>query len=345
LSAALLVGSACTAMSPPDEPASEGDRVETTAAPASVPGTSSTLAGPSGEAVLVEPVGADAEPPTQRPQLVPADLEPVGPIRVRGTEPVVIDGKWVTDPDGRCIDIFGAPEITITNSIIGPCGATAIQIEGSSKVTISDNRVVDSPNGINVLTSRQVDVRHNEFVNAGRNFVFFDKVTGPGNRISDNVGFNRLGESEAEDFINLYKSSGTAESPIIVSGNHLENGGPSTSGSGIMTADAGGAHQLIENNTLVNPGQVGIGVASGTDITVRGNRVVGEQLDWSNIGIYVWEQYGLPCSDIRVENNLVRWSNAEGQSNGWWNGGGCGEVAGIEQNNFRSLLTIESIAR
>ena len=93
-----------------------------------------------------------------------------------------------------------------------------------------------------------------------------------------------------------------------------------------MLGDGGGSYQFVEGNVLVNPGQVGIGVASGTNMTVRGNRIYSSSLPWSNVGLYVWNQYGAACGNVEVSGNQVNWTNAGGSSNGWWGGGGCGEV-------------------
>ena len=73
---------------------------------------------------------------------------------------------------------------------------------------------------------------------------------------------------------------------------------------GAVLGDGGGGHVIVEGNALVNPGQVGIGVASGTDITVTGNSVYSEALPWSNVGIYVWNQYGSACGNIQITTDV-----------------------------------------
>ena len=59
------------------------------------------------------------------------------------------------------------------------------------------------------------------------------------------------------------------------------------SGGGIMLGDDGGAYEVAERNVLVDPGQYGIGVASGNNMTVRDNRIYGRKQDFTNVGIYV----------------------------------------------------------
>jgi len=202
---------------------------------------------------------------------------------------------------------------------------------------VSGNYITDTGNGVLVHRSESVRVDENAFVYAGRNFVQFDKVNGPGSSISGNRGQNDLGGSNAEDLISLFRSNGTTSSPIMVVGNHLRNGGPSDSGSGIMMGDAGGSHQVVEGNVLVNPGQVGIGVASGTDMTIRGNRVYGSDVSWSNTGVYVWNQYESACGNVEVADNQVNWTAAAGHSNAWWSGGGCGDVS-VHGNDWNAPI-------
>ena len=154
-----------------------------------------------------------------------------------------------------------------------------------------------------------------------------------------NVGDVPLGNAVTEDLISLYRSTGTPKSPIKVLRNRLRGGGRSPSGSGILLGDNGGSHQVAACNTLVEPGQVGIGVASGTNIDVLRNRLFHGPRPWSNLALYVWNQTpAAPCRNVRVEGNDVSWRNAEGESYGWWNGGGCGAVD-RSGNDFDAGLT------
>ncbi len=104
-----------------------------------------------------------------------------------------------------------------------------------------------------------------------------------------------------------------------------------------MLGDGGGSHQFVEDNVLVDPGQVGIGVASGTSITVRSNLVYSSAVPWSNVGIYVWNQYDSSCGDVEVSGNQVNWTAAGGYENAWWSGGGCGSV-NLSGNNWSASV-------
>jgi hypothetical protein len=284
-----------------------------------------------------------------------------GPLVLRGVSGETISGLHVSNPSGPCVLIENSTDIRLEGMKFGPCGGEAVKVMSSSDVTVTDSlvsgttraiygwnvkgftvsnvSVADSGSGVVAVDSSQVVVEFSTFTNAGRNFVQFDKVNGAGNRVVGNVGENVIGGSNAEDFISIYKSSGTSSDPLLVSGNRLRNGGPSKSGSGIMVGDAGGSHIVVSDNILVNPGQVGIGVASGTNVRILNNRVYSDSFAWSNVGIYVWNQYSTACSSIEVSGNQVRWLNASGNSNGGWNNGNCGTVAGWSNNDWQADLT------
>jgi hypothetical protein len=263
----------------------------------------------------------------------PPPRTPSGPIEIHGESNVVIENLHISNPDGRCVTVTRSSNVIIRNSTIGPCGDEAVYLSDVDTALVTDNYITDTGNGVLVHRSESIRVDGNALVNAGRNFVQFDKVNGGGSSISGNRGQNELGGSNAEDLISLFASNGTAGSPILIVGNHLRNGGPSDSGSGIMLGDGGGSHQLVEGNVLVNPGQVGIGVASGYDIAVRGNRIFSSAVSWSNTGLYVWNQYDSECDDITVAGNQVNWTASGGYSNGWWDGGGCSNLS-VHDNDW-----------
>lgn len=263
-----------------------------------------------------------------------------GPITIQGEENTVIENLRITNPNGPCIYIDSAANILIRNSEIGPCADGGIRATSVSGLKIQNNTIRDNALGIYVLLGTQIEISQNDMVNTGRNLVQFDKVSGPNNSFSHNRGSHTRGNPVTEDLISMYKSSGTAASPIKITHNRIRNGGSSATGSGIMLGDVGGAHQLAAYNTLVDPGQVGIGVASGTNIRVIGNRVYQSALPHSNVGLYVWNQYSTTCASIEVSENQVDWARANGASYPWWDGGGCGSVA-RSGNNFTANLSTD----
>jgi hypothetical protein len=297
----------------------------------------------------------------------PAARTQVAAQVIDGQRDVTIRGVSISNPYGNCITIKGnAQNIIIQDSDIGPCGGSGIRINSSANVriaqvyihdttdngvtaylgdglTVTDSRMERVMTGVYALECLRVNVAYNSFLNvqgpAPRGqFVQFDKVKGPGNRIQCNVGRNILGQSSPEDAINLYQSDGDPNDLIQVIGNKIKGGGPSTSGGGILLGDSGGSYQLARDNILVDPGQYGISVASGHDMVILGNSIYGRQQPFTNVGLSVWNQYRPACFSIMAEGNKVNWVNRDGKPNHSWSAGNCGSVAGWNLNTWNAKL-------
>jgi Right handed beta helix region len=291
---------------------------------------------------------ADPEPgnegqvttPTFRPGTVDTTIAGplVGQLVIERESARVIEGLVISNPDGDCVTVTRSTDIVIRDSVIGPCAGKAVTIRRSEGIRIEDSDLTDSAAGVYALDSQAVAITGNIFTNAGRNPVQFDKVDGPGNIVSNNEIHNEAGSSDTEDSINIYQSSGTETSPLLVEGNLVFNGGSSGSGSGILVGDNGGANLVVRGNVLINPGQAGIGVAGGRSIRVVDNTVFSESFPWSNVGIYVWDQYRTRCGEIEVSGNVVQWLNRDGAANPWHDAGNCGEIVGWEMNQVSSDL-------
>lgn len=295
----------------------------------------------------------------------PATMSP--PVVIDGKNDVVLTGIRVSNPSGDCIVIKGGSKnVRIEKSEIGPCGGSGVVVNGASDVQISNSYIHDAggnavtaegSNGVSLatsciarvatglyaLSSTAVVVERNSVLNVQGpmprgQLVQLDKCSGAGHRIKCNLLENVSGQSNPEDGINLYKSNGTAASPIEVVGNRIRGGGPSESGGGILLGDGGGSFQVARGNIAVNPGQYGIAIASGTNMTLRDNRIFGKSQSFTNIGIYVWNQYlPEPCSQVTVSNNQVTFFNKAGMPNPYWNANNC-EPSTAMSNNFDALL-------
>ncbi len=121
-----------------------------------------------------------------------------------------------------------------------------------------------------------------------------------------------------EDSINF----GFASS-ALVQGNYV-TGGHSGSGCGLIADNAANGIQF-KNNLLLNTGQCGIGISSGTNTVVSGNKVYNTTpvAGAGNTAIYVWNQYTAPCGPTTVSNNIADEIRSDGTHSGWWDGGGC----------------------
>ena len=305
-----------------------------------------------------------------------AGLPAAGPMTISAATGKTISRVAITNPSGPCIVIHGGADIVIDHVAIGPCKGDGIQIDGkATRVTVRDSYIHDtSSNGVSTYQVSAVSVTGSWFARNSSGGYFlestgvrfekssvlnvqgpiprgqlaqFDKVTGDAsNAVRCNVMENRPGESNPEDGINMYLSSGTAAAPIVVEGNRIRGGGPSTSGGGILLGDGGGAsaYQISRFNVLVDPGQYGTSVAGGSHMTVLGNLVYAKKQSFTNVGIYVWDQYKSSCSDVTVKDNQVNWTNKDGVSNAWWNAGNCAALT-ESGNDWKATFTDSIIDR
>ncbi len=253
------------------------------------------------------------------------------PLDLSGKSNIVIEGKRFRNTTTSSIKLYaGANNITIRNCFFDGSTDEAIDIENASNITIENCLFARVVTGVYALGSKGIKVRNNQFVNVrmrdqgGRGqFVQLNSCSGAGNVIENNRGENFPGESNPEDLISLHASSGTLESPIIIRGNIFRGGGPSTSGGGIIAGDYGGGYVLMENNTLMNPGQYGMSIAGGHGIKIINNKIFSKQFAWSNNPLYVWAQQGAACSNNYVADNYVYWIDKNGSINNGWNAGNC----------------------
>lgn len=260
-------------------------------------------------------------------------------LTIRNETDRVVENMVIGPCGEHGIEVLDSTNITIRNLTVFGTGGIGVRVYGSDNVKISGNTIADTLSGTYVLASKRIRVTGNLFRNPRGpvprgQFVQFDGVQGAENEISCNTGRNDFGEGKPEDAINLYRSSGTAESPILVKHNKIIGGGPSLSGGGIMLGDDGGSHQAAKDNILEDPGQYGIGVAAGTDMEISGNVITGRKQPFTNVGISVWRQYLAECGRVTVSNNLVRWYSKSGRANPWWDGKNCGAINGLSTNNF-----------
>lgn len=111
----------------------------------------------------------------------------------------------------------------------------------------------------------------------------FIRVAGPGNLIARNRCLNLPGCSYLTDYINVYCSSGTRDSPLRICDNVLIGAGAgglyNQYGCGIQLNDHpsdedGGQYVRAENNLLIDPGVVGMNINGGYAAGMVGNRIL-----------------------------------------------------------------------
>jgi len=266
--------------------------------------------------------------------------------------PIVLDGKSnmtisyleITNPSGHCIKLANCSNITIQYCKLGPSKGEGVFLANCTNITVRDCSMEYVESGVVADVGSAIQVLYNDIKNVQGpmprgQFVQFGNINGAGSSISYNVGENTLGQSYPEDAISLYMSNGTAASPIQVVGNKIRGGGPSTSGGGIMSGDMGGSYIMVKDNILVNPGQYGLTVSSGHDVTITNNKIYSSKLAFSNIGLSAYKQYDIPTYNITISNNAVNFTNNAGVVNDMWNANNCGTVTGWSTNYHDATLT------
>jgi len=299
-----------------------------------------------------------------------------GPLTIDGQSNVVLEGLKISSASGDCLVISNASQVTLRKSEIGPCAGRGIYVTGSTGVVITDNYIhpdtaatscCDTHDGILADTSSGLLIQGNVVAYAESNIEFNGAVSdsqvignfllnpqGPYPRgqqvqawyvsrlvVRGNYGLSStdttryaLAENQEDAFNFGYSDSdgGIAEDNYIT-------GGHSASGCGLI-ADIGANGWLFRNNSLLDTGQCGIGISSGTTAVVDGNRVLNRTSvpGAGNTAIYVWNQYAPACGPTVVSNNVASQLRPDGTESGYWNGGGCDPVT--ESNN-----TLDAAAR
>ena len=152
-----------------------------------------------------------------------AELKRSEPLVIDGKADLTISGLEIANPEGNGITIRNAKRIRIKECKIGPCKGEAVNIYSCEGITVTENRFEAVSTGVYALDSQHIEVTRNRCLNVRGPFprgqlAQFDKVTGGGNRINDNLALNILGKSHPEDVINIYKSSGQPTIPSRSSG-------------------------------------------------------------------------------------------------------------------------------
>lgn len=279
------------------------------------------------------------------------------PIEYVNKSNIVIEGLEFDSSKTRSITLWSCNNITIKNcKFKDGINAEAIFAERSSNITIIDCSFENVYNAFRAIRGLgNIKFEYNDVKNVVGNLyggsalvqaVQFNNCTGAGNSISYNAIENIPGQSSPDDNINVFNSYGTPESPIRVSNNWIRGGGPSPSGGGILLADYGGAYQIAENNIIVNPGQYGMGIGGGNNITLRNNKIYSKRQPFSNVGLSIvnWTENLTTGKsyNITVENNDVYWTHRDGFLNMWYIYDNMNMLKGKETNR-QNLSLNESI--
>jgi hypothetical protein len=231
-------------------------------------------------------------------------------IKVRTTEPVILQDIRGNNPGGTLIDASGAVNLTVRR-VTGSANGWFLDADGFASVTVENCTTTSGSDGIllengaNAATAR---VRYNNFTDIvgpyehGNAVMIASTPHMSGAEIAWNRVVNHPGRSAVEDNINVYDSAGTAANPIRIHDNYVEGAYPADptsndfSGGGII-CDYRAAFVRIDHNTVVNTTNYGVQISSGHDNSMTDNTVIfDEVVPATNVGVSGWDSYHLGSS-------------------------------------------------
>jgi parallel beta-helix repeat protein len=270
-----------------------------------------------------------------------AKFTPSKPLNLKGKHDTVISGLIIKGGKERDIVLINCHNVHITHNQLINSAQEAIYLYDCYNITIDRNYFSSVSTGVEAVSTKGggIVVNNNQFFNMigpfpRGQFVQFDNVSGPNCSISYNKGENILNQSNAEDAINLFKSNGTAESPIKIIGNWIRGGGPSKTGGGIMLGDNGGSFQYAADNIIVNPGQYGMSISGGDHISIVNNLIYSKSQYFTNIGLFIWTWMGYTPTNSTIKGNKVNFTNSKNTPNHSWIAPGVATPTGWDTNVF-----------
>ncbi len=267
------------------------------------------------------------------------------PINLNGQHDITISGKSINGGNLPAISLANCYNVHITANSLGNSTDVGIYLYNCYNITIDNNYINHVSGGVYVdhSTGGGIIITNNQFLNmqgpAPRGqFVQFNTVSGGNNSITYNKCQNILGQSSTQEGINLYKSNGTAASPILVDNNWILGGGPNSASGGIQLGDNGGSYEVASNNTIVNPGQMGISISGGDHQSVINNTVYASSQYFTNVGIVVWGQAGYAVTNSTVSGNKINFKSSSGAQNDYWLASGEYTPSGWSSNTWNANI-------
>jgi hypothetical protein len=257
-------------------------------------------------------------------------------ISIATTQPVTIEDSIIRGAGLLIHNTVGGAQLTVENSsgyglnpnVAGVSKGDFLYALDAASVDVEHN-LVDNVGGYGIdihgfvgTGSQTVKILYNQIENADGRYsngsggyenagdptphaiILSNIQSVPGIEIGWNQIINQPGQSYVNDVINIYDTSGTAASPIVVHDNYIDglySPDPDTtydSGCGIITDGEAGSSETayvdIYNNEVVATGNGGICVAAGHNVSIYGNRVVssgilpdGNSFYSSYVGMYI----------------------------------------------------------
>jgi len=240
----------------------------------------------------------------------------------------------------QTVTLINCSNIHVTQCSFGNATNVGVNMYNCSNVTVDYCYFNKLTTGVYATAcTGGIVVNHNQFLNMQGPFprgqaTQFNQCSGAGNSISNNMIQDITGQCNTQEIISVYKSNGTAASPIQVNSNWIIGGSPSLTCGGLQLGDNGGSYISASNNVMVNPGAVGLSVSGGDHITVTNNTVYSSATSISNAGVSVWGQAGYAVTNCTVSGNKIKFYNKSGAENDHWIGPSTPTPAGWSTNTW-----------
>jgi hypothetical protein len=227
---------------------------------------------------------------------------------------ITINADSINGGSAACIQLAYCNNVHITHCKLMNSSSFGIYLNNCSNVLIDSCYIANVGAGVYAEDCHQGQIRvmYNQMQNMKgpyphADFIQFDRVYGTYNRICYNKLENIYGQSNPEDGINTYMSTGTSADPIYIIGNEIRGGGPSITGSGICVGDNGGSYQVVESNILVSSGYGGIDCAGGNNMQILNNTIYSPSYSWSGFGLGSNNFASAPSYSNKITGNKVYW--------------------------------------
>ncbi len=295
-------------------------------------------------------------------------------VSVQTKDAVIIQNATVVGP-GTLISANGGSNLTVLNTagyalnpnVVGQLKGDFLSIYQATRLDVEHCYIDGAANGIfvnsyggNHSADQTITIRNNSFHNTdGRHSdgnggyqatgdsgvphaVILDQVQNvPGIEIAWNQFVNEPKDSYVTDVINIYSSSGTSSSHLLVHDNYIHGAYPpdplkdSFSGGGIIAdgssgdaADTTTSLLDIYNNQVVSTTNYGIAIEAGHDNVVYNNRIIssdllpdGSNLAGQNVGSPLWNFYKQPAGVFAnnvIRDNTIGWAKPNNGRNDTW---------------------------
>lgn len=259
--------------------------------------------------VLTPPGPAPTPAPTPTPTPIPGGtagprvtaFTPSGPIVAAAGQ--VIAGLQISNPGGDCVRIT-VPNVTVRDSMIGPCGRAAVVVTGGpSGVVIEHNTVTDAGMGAYVDGASNLTVRRNRFNTLRRIGEKYAHATEVSHVQGGLIEGNEYIGSFPNDVLSGYESSGIQYLGNLFDVSQLDEPTGAAFTMGDSTTGNPGRDNYVAGNIVRR--QVG-GVPAGV-FGSSGNTVLEKNCFTAGIQAY---NYSGVFVGVTVRNNVINLANS-----------------------------------